>query len=107
MRRATIWIVLALAVAGCQSQPNVQQVDQQVAAPVNCATAEGDLRTLQAEKVSTGKMIADGVTAITPVGLVVGTASGQEKGKLQIASGDYNKMIDQKIVQIKTTCGIQ
>jgi len=38
---------------------------------------------------------------------VAGTATGKEKGKLQIASGDYNKMIDQKIVQIKTTCGIQ
>jgi len=24
-----------------------------------------------------------------------------------IASGDYNKMIDQKIAQIKSTCGIQ
>jgi hypothetical protein len=96
----------AVVVAGCQSQPNVQQVDQQVAAPVNCATAEGDLRALQAEKVSTGKMIADGVTAITPIGLVAGAAQGTEKGKLQIASGQYNEMIDQKIVQIKTACGI-
>jgi hypothetical protein len=51
-------------------------------------------------------MIADGVTAITPVGLVAGAATGTEKGKLQIASGDYNNMIDQKIVQIKSTCGI-
>jgi len=98
---------LLVVVAGCQSQPNVQQVEQQVAAPVNCATAEGDLRTLQSEKVSTAKAIADGVTAITPVGLVAGAATGTEKGKLQIASGKYNEMIDQKIVQIKTTCGIQ
>ena len=29
---------------------------------MNCATAEGDLRVLQSEKVSTAKMIADGVT---------------------------------------------
>ena len=60
-----------------------------------------------AEKVSTGRAIADGVTAITPIGLVAGTAAGTEKTKLQIASGQYNEMIDQKIVQIKTTCGIQ
>ena len=52
-------------------------------------------------------MIEDGVTAVTPVGLVAGTATGQEKGKLQVASGDYNKMIDQKIAQIKATCGIK
>jgi len=101
---------LALAalvlISACKG-PNVQEVQKQEAAPVNCATAEGDLRVLQSEKVSTAKQIADGVTAITPIGLVAGTASGQEKGKLQIASGDYNKMIDQKIAQIKYTCGIQ
>ena len=106
MYSRTIATVFAVVVAGCQSQPNVQQVDKQVAAPVNCATAEGDLRVLQSEKVSTGKAIADGVTAITPIGLVAGTATGTEKTKLQIASGKYNEMIDQKIVQIKTTCGI-
>ena len=97
--------VVVLA-AGCQG-PNVQQVQQQEAAPVNCATAEGDLRTLQSEKISTAKQIADGVTAITPIGLVAGAATGTEKGKLQMASGDYNKAIDQKIAQIKSTCGIQ
>ena len=96
---------LVVLLTACKG-PNVAQVQQQEAAPVNCATAEGDLRVLQSEKVSTTKQIADGVTAITPVGLVAGTATGTEKGKLQIASGEYNKMIDQKIAQIKMTCGI-
>ena len=107
MNARIVATVFAVVVAGCQSQPNVKQVDQQVAAPVNCATAEGDLRALQSEKISTAKAIADGVTAITPIGLVAGTATGTEKTKLQIASGQYNDMIDQKIVQIKTTCGIR
>ena len=97
---------LVVIATGCKG-PNVQAVQQQEAAPVNCATAESDLKTLQSEKVSTAKQIADGVTAITPIGLVAGAATGTEKGKLQIASGDYNQMIDQKIVQIKSTCGIQ
>ena len=43
-------VVFAVLVAGCQG-PNVQEVEKQEAAPVNCATAEGDLRTLQSEKV--------------------------------------------------------
>jgi hypothetical protein len=106
MKTSIPFVLSIVLLAGCQG-PNVQQVQQQEAAPVNCATAEGDLRVLQSEKVSTAKMIEDGVTAITPVGLVVGTATGKEKGKVQVASGDYNKMIDQKIAQIKSTCGIQ
>ena len=106
MRSNLALVALVILVTACKG-PNVAAVQQQEAAPVNCATAESDLRTLQSEKVSTAKQIADGVTAITPIGLVAGAATGTEKGKLQIASGDYNKMIDQKIAQIKSTCGIQ
>ena len=95
-------LVALVLISACKG-PNVQEVQQQEAAPVNCATAEGDLRTLQSEKVSTAKQIADGVTAITPIGLVAGAVAGTEKGKLQIASGDYDKLIDQKIAQIKAT----
>jgi hypothetical protein len=47
------------------------------------------------------------VSAFSPIGLVTGVATGTEKEKAQVASGDYNKMIDQKIAQIKATCGIQ
>jgi hypothetical protein len=95
-----------LCVAACQP-PITQTEKQQLAAPVNCATAEGDLRALEAEKVHVGKQILEGVPAFTPVGLVAGAATGTEKEKVQVASGDYNKMLDQKIVGIKTTCGIQ
>jgi len=106
MKTKLVLAALALAAAGCKG-PDVQAVQQQEAAPVNCATAESNLKMLQAEKISTAKQIEDGVTAITPIGLVAGAATGTEKGKLQIASGDYNEMIDQKVVQIKSTCGIQ
>jgi hypothetical protein len=106
MNLKVIPAVLFVLIVGCKG-PDVQEVQKQEAAPVNCATAEGDLRTLQSEKVSTAKMIEQGVTAVTPIGLVAGTATGKEKGKLQVASGDYNKMIDKKIAEIKTTCGIK
>jgi hypothetical protein len=106
MKSYALMAALVVLVAACKG-PNVQEVQQQEAAPVNCATAEGDLRTLQSEKVSTAKQIADGVSAIAPIGLVANAATGKEKGKLMIASGDYNKMIDQKIAQIRSTCGIK
>ena len=103
----TFWIGLVLlGVAACQP-PITQTEKQQLAAPVNCATAEGDLRALEAEKVSTGKKILEGVSAITPIGLVAGAATGTEGEKMQVASGDYNNMLDQKIAEIKSTCGIQ
>ncbi len=98
---------VVVVAAGCQSAPNMKAVAAQEAAPVNCATAEGDLRMLNSEKVSTARAIADGVTAITPIGLVAGAATRTEGTKLKIASGDYDKAIDKKMAQIKSTCGIQ
>jgi len=75
--------------------------------PVNCATAQGDLRVLQSEKAHVVQQVAMGVTSIYPAGLVLGLLTGTEGTKLQVATGEYNKMIDSKIAEIKSTCGVQ
>lgn len=95
--------VLLTACAASQYKQTEQQIAQQ---PINCATAEGDIRMLQNEKASVAKQIAMGVTAIVPVGLVAGVATGTEKTKYQVATGEYNRMIDQKIAEIKAFCGL-
>lgn len=102
---ATLALV-ALAAAGCTASEDVAKVQAQVSAPVNCATAEGDIRMLQSEKASVGQEIARGVTAIVPASAVVGVVSGQEKAKLEIASGDYNRMIDERIGEIRAQCNL-
>jgi len=106
MKALFVVMFAVLCLSGCQP-PISQSEKQQLAAPVNCSTAEGDLRALQAEKVHVGKQILEGVSAIAPIGLVAGAATGTEGEKMQVASGDYNEMLDQKIAEIKTTCGIQ
>ncbi len=105
MKRSILGVVILVLAGGCQP-PITQQAKDDIAKPVNCATAEGDLRALEAEKAHVGSQIANGVTAISPMGLVTGVATGTEKDKAEVASGEYNKMIDQKVAQIKSTCGI-
>jgi len=61
---------------------------------------------LQSEKAHVASQILAGVTAIQPAGAVLSVATGTEKAKLEVASGEYNKMIDQKIATIKKTCGM-
>ncbi len=48
--------------------------------------------------------VAQGVTAITPAGLVMGVVTGTEGTKLQVAAGDYNQQIDARIAAIKSKC---
>jgi len=39
--------------------------------------------------------------------LVLNTATGNEKAHYQVATGEYNTMLDKKIAEIKLQCGMQ
>lgn len=97
-------ICFCLSLASCASK--YAQGEKEIKKPVNCATAEADIRVLKNEKVHAAQELAAGVSAIMPIGLVVGAATGTEGAKASVATGDYNKMIDQKIAEIKSECGI-
>jgi len=99
---------LVAVLGGCASEYKKEATQEQQAKtmPVNCATAEGDLRVLQSEKVTTAQQAAAGVGAISPIGLVGGLVTHTEGQKAQVANGDYNKALDTKIAEIKTTCNI-
>ena len=97
---------MAVLVTGCAAQYQKQE-QQALQQPINCATAEGDIRVLQSEKAHVAQQFAMGISAIAPASLVLGTLTGTEQIKAQVASGEYNRMIDQKIAQIRATCGLK
>ena len=97
--------MLLFSVAAACS-PISQQARQDLASPIYCPTAEGDIRVLRSEKAHVMSQIASGVTAVVPAGAVLGVVTGTETAKLQVASGEYNRAIDDKIAMIKQTCGV-
>jgi hypothetical protein len=99
-------LAIAVVVVACAAQFQQQEQALQQPIKINCATAEGDIRMLQNEKAHVAQQVAMGITAIAPAGLVMGVLMGTEQTKLQVASGDYNNMIDQRIADIKMTCGL-
>jgi hypothetical protein len=102
---ATLCLAAALAAAGCAGKFKKQEKAIE-AQPVNCATAQGDLRLLQHEKAHVAEQIALGIEAIYPASAVVGLLTGTEKTKFQVATGEYNGLIDKKMAEIKSTCGL-
>ena len=104
MKKVFCYLILAISVVACS--PVSKDAKEDLAQPVNCATAPADLRALESEKVHVGKQIASGVTAIVPVSLVVNVATGTEKEHFKVATGKYNDMIDEKIAEIKSTCDL-
>ncbi len=97
--------VISVLASGCA--PVSTQAEKDMKEPVNCATAQGDLRVLENEKASTAKKIGEGVSAVFPIGLVAHLIEGNEGETMKVASGDYAKMLDKKIAEIKTQCNIK
>ena len=52
-----------------------------------------------------GKEIANGVSSIVPIGLVINTIDRTEKARFEVGTGEYNRMLDKKIAEIKAQCG--
>ena len=105
MKYSFLIIALALALGACSST-TTEQGSMDVKKPINCATAEGDIRVLMSEKAHTSQQIAAGVSSIVPIGMLAHVAKGDEGQSLSVASGDYNDMIDKKIAEIKKECGL-
>jgi hypothetical protein len=109
MRKASVtalvmFLVMFLVAFAAKDQ---KKVEQEMKQPINCATAQGDIRVLQHEKAHVAQEAAEGITAIFPAGLVMGVVTGTEKTKVKVAIGDYNKMIDKRIAEIKEKCGVE
>jgi len=103
MKKTFLILGALFLITSCSAVP--KQTKEDLAKPVNCATAKGDIRALNAEKENVGKEILAGVTSIVPISLVANTATGNEKTNVEVATGEYNKMIDKKIAEIKEKCG--
>jgi hypothetical protein len=100
-----LMVALVILVTGCSDK--YKKAETQMKQPINCATAEGDIRMLMHEKAHVTDEIESGVTAIFPAGAVVGIVTKTEGTKLKVATGEYNKMIDKRIAEIKKECGVE
>ena len=110
MRKLTMTITaifLSTLLIACASTDSIKKGEADAKKPVNCATAEADIRVLQSEKTHVSQQIAAGVVAIVPISLVVGVVTGTEGSKLKVATGEYNKILDDKIAEIQRECGLK
>jgi hypothetical protein len=105
-RRIFVAILGVLLVSGCAMHQKKVMHTLENPAPVNCSTAEGDLRVLEGEKTHVAGQILEGITSITPAGAALGILTLTETTKWKVAVGEYNKMIDKRMAQIKAECGL-
>jgi hypothetical protein len=104
MKKKLFIVVAMLSLVGCALQE--KKVEQGLTQPINCDIAEGDIRVLESEKAHVARQVVAGVTSIVPAGIVLGLVTGTTGTKLRVATGEYNKKIDERIADIKRTCGV-
>ncbi len=94
--------------AGCSSQAPAPQKEVQanLAKPIDCSTAQADIKILNSEKARTSQEIEDGAGSIIPIGAVAHIFGGSEKESLEIGTGEYNRKLDAKIAEIQKQCGL-
>lgn len=103
---AVVAVFLCTLLTSCASKNKMDKVEAEMKSPINCATAEADIRMLEGEKTHAGEQLAAGVMAIVPASMVVGMATGTEDDKAKVATGEYNKMIEARINEIKIQCNM-
>ena len=110
MRLATIAALASLLVfgslGGCALGQKEAMKEASTSMPVDCRTAEGDIRILQNEKAYLVERAAEGFSAVTPPGAILGILTGTELTKVEVAIGVYDERLDQRIAQIKAECGL-
>ena len=102
---AACGLLATLAMSGCATEYKKTEENLNKP-PINCFTAEGDIRVLQSEKANTLQQMAAGLQTIVPTSIVVGLVTGTSKTSAQVESGEYNRMIDARIAEIKSVCGL-
>ena len=105
MLRLLVAVLLVLAWTGCAA-PISDTAKEGLAKPVDCSTAEQDIATLEAEKASVAEQAAAGARSVVPAAAVGGILMGTAGDKAKVATGKYNQEIDDKIAEIRTTCGL-
>ncbi len=83
-----------------------EETKQEMAKPVDCATAKEDIAVLESEKASVGRQMVAGVRSVFPIAAVAGLLTGDYNDRAKVATGQYNDDLEKKIRQIRVTCKV-
>jgi hypothetical protein len=100
-------VVCGVLLTGCATKSSITRGEADAKRPINCATAAADIQILEQEKVNAAQQFAAGASSILPIGAVVNLLDKTEGTQLKVGFGEYNRMLNAKIAEIKKECNIE
>tara|TARA_B100000686_G_scaffold216637_1_gene223612 strand:+ start:439 stop:747 length:309 start_codon:yes stop_codon:yes gene_type:complete len=101
MKLFTTLAILVFSGVGVGYQQPVFDSDIQFRKP-NCANAGPQITTFGRERADTNECIVSGIKTVVPVSAIVHLFRVKLKREASIVTGDYNRLLDGKIEQIKS-----
>jgi hypothetical protein len=106
MNFLSLLMVLLLAAGSIACESISPDAKRALDKPVNCASAQQDMATLERERASVAKQIGSGVGSVVPLSAVVKILSGTYSDGVKVATGSYNADLEKKQQQISNACGV-
>lgn len=75
--------------------------------PIDCRTAKEDIEILEKEKTDMAEQTKAGVKMFVPASAARAILHRDYLNRAEVAMGEYNQDIDNKIKEIKTSCNIE
>jgi len=104
-KMAVVALASLFLAEGCASK--YAKVEESLEQPINCSTAEADIRALEADKVSKTTEAAEGMSYALPTTILVDAVTGTGGATYEVGTGEYNRKIDERIAKIRSTCKME
>jgi hypothetical protein len=102
-------LLLCVLIAGCAGPgyqaPISDQAKYDLSKPIDCSTSKQDIETLEREKADVTDQAKSGVKMFVPAAAARAVLHGDYLDRKEVATGEYNQDIDNKIKEIKQRCG--
>jgi hypothetical protein len=83
------------------------QTKSQLRKSIDCETAFEDIAALEASKASTFKRRVSLVSLISPFGLLTGLVSHDIDDRAEVANGQFNQRVEDRINSIRYECDLR
>ena len=98
-------VAILLGLAACSSRPSQQEIE---ATEIDCNNAQAQIAQLEEERARTSEgRLGRGIQSVAPPAVIVNILRGQYDQNVQIASGEYEQILLDKIDEIERTCGLR
>ncbi|MEM8630022.1 MAG: hypothetical protein AAGF74_02180 [Pseudomonadota bacterium] len=104
--KTLLQLVPLVAASSLASVASVHAQSPDATAPINCSTAEGDIRALTAEADYAKNHELSEAFALIPAGALLGILTGTEGKKLEMLSPEYQRRINERISEINEKCNL-